>query len=158
MRIITGTVVSTTLQWLPALSNIIPPDKRRQQASLRDYQKVVQNSNIPLHHDLQLPSISRLKSRRPHIVSAKHLHESGFDARMAWKIAWLETNTSSLLFNTHTCRSEGFLLPRKVWCNFNRLRTEHGRCNEMLFKWRIIDDPSCSCGEPNQTTLQTTYS
>lgn len=154
MRKISGTVASTPLQWLPALSQIAPAENRRRQALLRDYRNVINNPNIPLRQDLMLPPVKRLKSRKPATVTAKHLHEDGFDIREEWKIGWLETSTESPLFDfdSHTSNSGEFTLPRKIWCNLNRLRTGHGRCNEMLQKWNQTDDPSCECGEPHQTT------
>lgn len=153
MRVITGTVKSTPLAWLPALSNIAPPDIRRQNALLRLYRKVSCNQNIPLYNDLQVTIPSRLKSRNPSIALAKDLHANGFDGWEAWKTAWLNNGVNSLLFNfdAHSSGSEEFKLPRKIWCNLNRLRTEHGNCNELLHKWKFIENPSCSCGHPNQT-------
>lgn len=78
----------------------------------------------------------------------------GFDVREAWKVAWMEKGAESILFDfdIHSSTSKDFQLPRKIWCNLNRLRTGHGRCNDMMYKWRIIDDPSCPCGALNQTT------
>lgn len=126
----------------------------RQQALLRDYRKVTTNPNIPLHHDLLTPAITRLRSRKPPISTAKHLHENGFDIREQWKIGWLESSIVSPIFDfdSHTSTSHEFNLPRKTWCNLNRLRTGHGRCNEMLHKWNLTDNPSCECEEPHQTT------
>jgi hypothetical protein len=41
MRLITGTVKSTELQWFPVLSNIAPPKLRRQAALFRELKNIV---------------------------------------------------------------------------------------------------------------------
>ena len=63
-----------------------------------------------------------------------------------WKEMWDDSLTSSILFDfgVHSAKSMEFTLPRKLWCNINRLRTEHGRCNDMLYKWnRQCQLPMC---------------
>lgn len=69
-----------------------------------------------------------------------------------WKRMWLESNANSPIFNfdEHRANTQELALPRRVWINLNRLRTGHGNCNEMLHKWKYINDPSCPCGEPHQ--------
>lgn len=153
MRIISGTVHSTPLTWLPALSNIAPPAIRRQSALLSQHRKILNNPQIPLHNDLQMPIVQRLKSRKPPIVTAIDLYHKGFNPKEAWKLLWLDTGTNSPLFNfdTHQSNTPEFTLPRKIWCNLNRLRTGHGNCNYMLHKWNFTNDPSCSCGDSSQT-------
>jgi hypothetical protein len=42
-------------------------------------------------------------------------------------------------------------LYRKLWVTLNRLRTHQGRCNKCVFKWGVIDDPSCDCGASEQS-------
>jgi hypothetical protein len=32
---------------------------------------------------------------------------------------------------------------RKIWCKLNRLRTGHDKCNNMLFHWKIRENPRC---------------
>lgn len=154
MRLITGTVDSTRLEWLPALSNIAPPDMRRKRQLLAMYQKILESDEMPLHRDLSLPRITRLKSRNPPIVTAETLHSTGFNPKEKWKESWSNTGIATDLFNfeTHSSRSKEFNLPRKLWCNLNRLRTGHGRCNDMLYKWKMINDPGCACGCQRQTT------
>lgn len=146
MRLITGTVNSTRLEWLPALSNIAPPEIRRQSHLLALYRKVLENVQIPLNRDLTLPRIERLKSRKPPINTAEILHSTEFNPKEVWKERWTNTGINTDLFNfeTHTSKSKEFSLPRKIWCNLNRLRTGHGRCNDMLYKWEMIEDPRCS--------------
>lgn len=153
MRLITGTVQSTPVEWLPVLSRILPPHIRRQKALVKEYQKIVNNEFIPLQNDLLNPPPTRLKSRNPPLVTAKNLLDSDFDPITVWKSEIRRARIYSLLFDFdyHLTQTEELTLPRKAWRNLNRLRTGHGRCNEMLHKWGYIDDPSCCCGNPYQT-------
>lgn len=155
MRIITGTVKSTPLQWLPALSNIAPPPIRRQNNLLTLYSKILTNERVPLNKDLEVPPALRLKSRNPAVNTAKLLQASDFNPKEIWKETWHGSGISSILFefNNHSAKSREFALPRKQWCNLNRLRTGHGRCNDMLYKWKIINDPGCACGSQRQTMM-----
>lgn len=153
MRTITGTVKSTPVEWLPALSNILPPSIRRQSKLLAMYRKILNNDHIPLKNDFEAPILQRLKSRHPAIATAKSLLASDFNPKEVWKEKWTSGCIGSQLYNfdNHTAKSKEFTLPRKLWCNLNRLRTGHGRCNEMLNKWNIVSDPSCTCGNQHQT-------
>lgn len=155
MRLITGTVDSTPINWLPALSNIAPPSIRRRSALKSIFNKVLNNSEIPLHQDVQEVINQRLKSRKPSTSTARELHTNGFDPGVEWKRIWLESNITSLIFDfdRHKANTKEFLLQRKIWVNLNRLRTGHGNCNEMLYKWKYVNDPSCPCGEPHQTMV-----
>lgn len=85
MRIITGTVQSTPLEWLPALSNIAPPAIRRQSNLLTMYIKILANDRIPLNKDLELPTIERLKSRNPAVNTARLLDATDFKPNETWK-------------------------------------------------------------------------
>ena len=113
------------------------------------------NDRVPLNKDLGLPQIERLKSRKPPVNTAKILHTSDFNPKEIWKEEWQASGYASIVFdfNNHSAKSNEFTLPRKEWCNLNRIRTGHGRCNDMLYKWRLINDPKCSCGNPRQTMM-----
>lgn len=153
MRTISGAVSSTPIEWLSALCDIIPADIRRRNNLLALYRKTASGGHIPLKTDFDAPILQRLKSRRPAIATAKTLSATDFNPKEFWKERWLNTGRGNELFNfdDHSARSKEFLLPRKLWCNLNRIRTGHGRCNEMLYKWKMIDDPSCTCGNPHLT-------
>lgn len=151
MRIVNGNVDSTPLPWLPAISNILPPDIRRKISLMREYRKVMANVDLPLHEDIQSNHPKRLKSRKSPIETAKVLNESGFDPEMEWNESWTNTSYTSPIFDIGIDRTKEFKLPRKAWCNLNRLRTGHGCCNEMLFKWGYTDTSSCICGNAHQT-------
>ena len=149
MRTITGTISSTPIDWLSALSNIDPPNIRRQSKLLALYRKVSSGEDIPLKNDFVEPVLERLKSRHPAITRAKTLLATDFNPKEVWKKRWSNSGLGSNLFefDVHSSRSEEFTLPRKIWCNLNRLRTGHGRCNQMLHKWKMIANPSCDCGD-----------
>lgn len=40
----------------------------------------------------------------------------------------------------------GMDLPRKAWVRLNRIRTDQGRCNELMYKWKFKYSPECDCG------------
>jgi hypothetical protein len=63
MRIVTGTVKSTPTQWLPVLSNIGPPEIRRQIATQNIITKVKRNIDLPIYNDIKHHPNKRLKSR-----------------------------------------------------------------------------------------------
>ena len=64
---------------------------------------------------------------------AKELHEEQFDANMAWKDRWTQDGKLTPLFNFEINRKKEFL-ERRTLCNMNRLRTGHGRCNQVYDK------------------------
>ena len=64
MRIVSGTIKSTPLPWLPVLSNIVPPDLRRKQFLVRTIQSSVHApiNNSTLSPDLQLRLLFSIQS------------------------------------------------------------------------------------------------
>ena len=64
MRIISGTVKSTPIEWLPVLCNILPPHIRRKKAACREWSKYLSNTSLPLNQDTSNQNL-RLKSRKP---------------------------------------------------------------------------------------------
>lgn len=156
MRLISGTLKATPVEWLPKLANLAPPNLRRKQALLREYDKVCTNPNIPLNNDLSTLYESRLVSRNPPIMLAKHLREDNFNINTAWAVQWNDSGRSSPLFNPDD-EIDKFDLPRKAWCNLNRLRTSTARTMETLTKWGLANDASCSCGHPSQSVDHIIY-
>jgi hypothetical protein len=65
MRLITGTVKSTELQWLPVLSNIAPHKLRREAALYRELKNSWINGKSLLFKQLQDVPALRLRSRNP---------------------------------------------------------------------------------------------
>ncbi len=62
MRIITGTLRSTPIPWLPVLCNIPPPHLRQQEATAKLLTKVYANDKLPLNSDITLHPASHLEN------------------------------------------------------------------------------------------------
>lgn len=153
MRTISGTISSTPITWLPVLSNIAPPEIRRQCATKKVWDKY---HNFPnkfiISSDLVNPPHSRLKSRKP-LWQEEYLNDP-FEIGEKWRLSWQGKN--DFIFNSDLIdipgeQVPGFNLPRRIWVQLNRLRTGHGRCNSFLYRWKSIQDPSCRCGFPSET-------
>ena len=65
MRLISGTLRSTPLPWLPVLSNIEPPALRRKAATDKLVEKIVKRDSWPMQPDILSPPLLRLTSRKP---------------------------------------------------------------------------------------------
>ena len=64
MRLISGTLRSTPLPWLPVLSNIEPPALRRKAATDKLVEKIVKHDSWPIQSDVLSPPLLRLTSRK----------------------------------------------------------------------------------------------
>ena len=154
MRVISGTVKSTQLQWLPVLTNIAPPDLRRKQKLINTIRKAEDRRNSLLAERLEDVPALRLKSRKPPWKTAKDLIRSGFETKKCWCDEW--TNSTLPIKNKNLVMDPnqgvmGMELPRHEWSVLNRLRTGNGRCADMMFKWRLQNSPACDCGNDRQT-------
>uniref|UniRef100_A0A8D8UBI3 Uncharacterized protein n=1 Tax=Cacopsylla melanoneura TaxID=428564 RepID=A0A8D8UBI3_9HEMI len=89
----------------------------------------------------------------------KQLRDGDFNVDDAWKDEWSQSQHQSPLFefSGSSFPSKESSLSRKTFCNLNRLRTHHGRCNACLFKWGLAENESCECGHPKQTTDHILY-
>lgn len=151
MRIVSGTIKSTPLQWLPVLANIPPPVIRRKTALSKEWQKCCSNKLLPVHRDCS-SGVARLKSRKPPWKLGQQLIDDGFNSNDAWRKEWATSNPDSLhLITDPSERPPGFDLSRRDWTVLNRIRTNHGRTRYWRHKWGLADDPGCSCGDPFQT-------
>ena len=65
MTIISGTLKSTTLPWLPMLTNIVPPDIHRQAQTSWEYLRIEASVDQPIHEELMNPPRPQPKSRKP---------------------------------------------------------------------------------------------
>jgi hypothetical protein len=151
MRIISGTIRSTPVDWLPALSNIAPPHIRRMGALSKTWSRLKNNLHLPIHREI-LTYTDRLRSRKPPWRLAQDLERTGFSVDRAWTEDW-ETALPDALFKPPdpTIRPAGFELPRALWCRLNRMITGHGRCGALLYRWGWISSPSCDCGAEHQS-------
>jgi Reverse transcriptase (RNA-dependent DNA polymerase)/Endonuclease/Exonuclease/phosphatase family len=151
MRTISGTISSTPTQWLPVLSNISPSSLRRSEALIREFAKILELQDLPIHEDNDIMVRHRLKSRHPSVRQAVKLIESNFDTGREWKKMWKDFAPDSQIIEDPTTQVPGFDLPRHLWTRLNRIRTNHGRCADLLFKWGALSSSACDCGEPRQT-------
>lgn len=143
MQIITGTIRTTEVQWLPVLANIAPPDLRRLIDAERIVDKIKRNPKLPLYEDIISHPHKRLKSRHPIwdlILPVEALS-------ITWKTRWKNSGERgvTLIENPET-RIPGFDLPRKLWSTLNRIRTEQGRSKSLLHTWGMEQSPFCPCG------------
>lgn len=148
MRIITGSIKPTPLEWLPILSNIASPHLRRTNALIRE--KITANQDLPLNNDIvMLNHPPRLKSRRHTVRSAKTLLARDFDRNTEWRSNWLQKSQSGIIHvDDPKILLDGLDMPRHLWV---RIRTNCGRCEDSLFNWGLNDSAACDCGARNQT-------
>jgi hypothetical protein len=141
MRIISGCVKSTKLEWLLVLSHIAPPEVRKHRATLKMIEKI-QNSSI--HDDLYNAPNKILKSRNP-IWTLKNSTNTEGDI---WNSHWKDgTVLNNHLISDLTKLVPGFEFPRVTWTTLNRVRTGQERCNYLWHKWGMVDSPLCNCGQ-----------
>ena len=152
MRTISGTVMSTPLPWLPVLCNIAPPEIRRKEALLREFNKIMATPNLPIFQDLP-PRDGRLKSRNPPLRTASQLAEGNFSPKVGWGSLWDSFDgRNEFLVSDPTRAVRGMDLPRKEWTYLNRFRTGVGRCNYWKYRWGQTLDQSCDCGDVQTMT------
>ncbi|KAH1186535.1 hypothetical protein KIL84_019284 [Mauremys mutica] len=90
MRIVSGTLRLTPVDWLRVLSHILPPQIRRAAQTSCFPNHVNANARIPLHHDLQNPPKARLKSRNllwNHIKTLTPNLNAEAQCRVTWSIS-----------------------------------------------------------------------
>ncbi|KAL4104257.1 hypothetical protein QTP88_019566 [Uroleucon formosanum] len=105
--------------------------------------------NYCLLANVQFTQLLRLTMRQKRM---RKLIADRYDGLADWKSEWKKSNPDShniiqLLGNP----LPGHQLPRREWVVLNRLRTGHGRCKELLHKWKMADLPDCDCGHLSQT-------
>jgi len=103
MQLISGTLHSTPLPWLPVLANIEPPVLRRRAATDRLVTKVLSHDRWPIHHDILNPTQQRLTSRKPLWCVM-----TPTDINSQWKSAPV---VNAHLMDDPTIRQPGFTLP-----------------------------------------------
>ena len=147
MRIISGTLRSTPVPWLPVLCHITPPKLRRETAIARMAALVQACPALPLYPDLFDPPTRRLPSRRP--LWAILPSNQAVSVGQRWREEWSKsTVTNHQLVDDPTTKPPGFDLPRKLWTLLNRFRTGHGRCAVNDHRWGLRNSPLCECGMP----------
>ena len=93
MRLISGTLRSIPLPWLPVLSNIEPPALRRKAATDELVEKIVKHDSCPIQPDFLFnPSLLRLTSRKLLWVDLQPV-----DIKSRWRLNW----KSAQVVNSH---------------------------------------------------------
>ena len=92
MRLISGTVRSTLLPWLPVLSSIEPPALRRKAATDKLVEKIVKHDSWPMQPDILSPPLLRLTSRKPLWLDLQPV-----DIKSRWRHNW----QSAQVVNSH---------------------------------------------------------
>lgn len=152
MRLISGTIKSTPIEWLHVLSHILPPEHRRQNALLREYKKIMTHEELRVHVGCDEPVINRLRSRHPPLKKAAQLMANNYNSTNQWRQEW--TNTNPLESNQIPCTTDTSAtleLECKTWATLNRIRTKHGRCADFLYRWKKVQSPQCDCDAERQT-------
>lgn len=85
MRIVTGCLKPTPVQWLPVMSAIAPPHLRREEMNQKWIERAQAEEITPLQKIFkQAPSTSRLKSRSPFYLSKKLNYNTQEKCREEW--------------------------------------------------------------------------
>lgn len=151
-RIISGTIKSTPTEWLPVLSNIMPSSIRRNMAVAKEAQKIYTRPSLPIHQDLDGRNELRLPSRKPFWTKANDIGYTNYSPMNEWLEQWESRQVTNWnLIEDPSCKVEGFDMKRRSWCQLNRIRTNHGRCNVTMHIWNRHIAPDCDCGHENQT-------
>lgn len=130
MRIITGAVKSTQLDWLPVLSNIDPPDLRRHSQTESMLLKLSNYPDLPVQIDIVNHPIKRLKSRNP-IWSLTRSNKTIYEM---WASRWTNANVRNhslvnALISSPRLRAKPSTIKST---SLNRIITGRGRCNYLL--------------------------
>ena len=154
MRPVTGTQRPTNVNWLLVLSNIEPPQIRRDRATLLEYKKAQQlTDRVPIKEILREPPKSRLRSRRPIGIDAARLANLNQTEQETWDQSWIQgVPPGHDLVTNPTCPQSEFTLPRRQFVTLNRLRCGQARCAESLYRWGVITSHACPFGESQHTT------
>ena len=132
MRLISGTLRTTALPWLPVLADIEPRALRRKAATDRLVAKARAHESWPLHHDISNPPPFRLTSRKP----LWRVSEPA-DQQSVERILEVGLGGQCTPLNDPTIRQPGFALPRQQWFLLNRFRTGQGHCSACKKKWKL---------------------
>jgi len=125
MCLISGTLRSTPLPWLPVLSNIEPPALQRKAATDKPVEKIVKHDSWPIQPDILSPSLLRLTYRKPLWLDLQPVDIKSQWRTLNWKLAQV---VNSHLVCDPTIQQPGFDLPQQQWSLLNRFCMEQGHC------------------------------
>jgi len=92
MRLISGTLRSTPLPWLPVLSNIETPALQRKAATDKLVEKIIKHDSWPIQADILNPPLLRLTFRKPLWLDLQPV-----DIKSRWTHNW----KSAQVVNSH---------------------------------------------------------
>jgi len=143
MHLISGTLRSTLLPWLPVLSNIEPPVLRMKAATDKLVEKIVKHDSWPIQPDILSSPLLRLTSKKPLWLDLQPV-----DIKSKWRHNWQSAQVvSSHLVCNPSIRQPGFDLPWLQWSLLNHFRMEQGHCGTCRRKWRLTYTDLCPCGK-----------
>jgi len=134
MHLISGTLRSTHLPWLPVLANTEPPALRRKAATDKLVEKIIAPDNWPIHSDITNPLHTCPPSRKPLWQDLVRV-----DIRSQWEVNWKSARMVSFsLVDDPTIWQPGFNVPRQQWYLLNRFWTAKGHCGACMKKWNQV--------------------
>ena len=155
MRIVTGTLNSTKLEWLPTLSNIAPPQIRREDSTAKYFHRLISEPALQRTRSfLENPPRRRLKSRYPPWERAEAMASLPSTAER-WEKSWSDANIPNKHLIEHPdVKVQGFDLPRAHWCTINRIRMGQGRSAQLMHHWNLQSSSSCDCDGQTVPSIQ----
>lgn len=91
LRLVSGAVQPTELEWLYVLSNIVPVHIAREEAALQECRKISSDHELPIYDDIvTAPNRLRLQSRKPFWCLYRNA-ENNSELKDRWKNWWRET-------------------------------------------------------------------
>jgi len=144
MRLISDTLRSTPLPWLPVLlANIKPPALHRQAVTDKLIEKIIAHVNWPIHSDITNPPHACFPSRKPLWQDLIRV-----DIRSQWKENWKSGQVVNFsLVDDPTYWQPGSKLPQQQWCLLNHFWTAQDHCGACKKKWNQAATVLCPCGE-----------
>ena len=143
MHLISGTLRSTPLPWLPVLSNIEPPALQRKAAIDKLVEKIVKHDSWPIQPDILNPPLLRLTSWKPLWLDLQPVDNKS-RRRHNWKSAQV---VNSHLVCDPTFPQPNFDLPWQRWSLLKCFRMKQEHCGACRRKWRLTDTDLCPCGK-----------
>ena len=142
MRIVSGCIRPTPLNFLPPLSRIQPPSCRRKN-SINAY--TTKQITLTIFYTTYIlyskTPPKRLKSRKPFRPFLESLQ--GYDPQQEPIPHKLQPHIQDW-----SNKPPGHGLPRKAWVQLKRLRSGIGKFGDSMVKWGFGNDNLCQCGEP----------
>ena len=74
-----------------------------------------------------------------------------------WQRKWTQTNKGRTTKEYFPDVSERLKIKLQLTQNFTAIVSGHGKTRDYLHRFKIIEEPTCSCGEGVQTTDHTIY-